>query len=145
MCCFYTQILYYGAKTPEASVFLQVGLFVIHIILLVAAKRAILCRDLRDGNYTPPTNGNSPNKCCGRIHKTCFSEHHRVRTAVHTLSLRIFFLFCAILSFWQPFFQSFILLDVVSIWPRLAYVTNALFTAIPKVGQSHQQIVCGLL
>jgi len=116
----------------SVAIWFQVGLFVIHIILLVCEESYPL-PGLGDGNYTPPTNGNSPNKCCGRIHKTCFSEHHRVRTTVHTLSLRIFFLLCAILSFWQPFFQSFILFDVVSIWPSLAYVTDALFTAIPKV------------
>ena len=139
----HTQIL--CAKTRKHSIFFQVTLFLIHIILLLAAKRTILCRDwgdeedtptVDDGNYTPPTDDNPPNKCCGRIHRTCFSEHHRVRTAVHTLSLRIFFLLCAILSFWQPFLQSMILFDIVVIWPRLAVITEALFTAIPKVGQA---------
>lgn len=133
-CALCRRTLWLWSQTHWLSCFMQIVLLVIHISLLLAAKRAIICQDLGDQKDTRQPETNPLNKCCRNIHKTCFSEHNRVRTATHTLTSRSFFLLCAVLSLWQPFLQSLILFDVVLILPRLGAFTEALISAIPKVG-----------
>ena len=119
---------------------MQIVLLVTHISLLLTAKRAIICQDLgdhkdiRDEKVTRPLETDPLNNCCRKIHKTFCSEHNRVRTATNLLTSRSFFLLCAVLSLWQPFLQSLLLFDVVLILPRLGAFTEALMSAIPKVG-----------
>ena len=131
------------SQKPSFSCFMQIVLLVIHISLLLTAKRSIICQDFQDlGDHKDTRDqkdiheheANPLNECCRKLHKTCFSEHNRVRTATNTLTSRSFFLLCAVLSLWQPFLQSLILFDVVLILPRLGAFTEALISAIPKVG-----------
>ena len=138
--CFVQTDIMLCSQTLWLSCFMQIVLLVTHISLLLIAKRAIICQDLgdhkdiRDQKDTRQLKTNPLNKCCRKIHKSFFSEHNRVRTATNLLTSRSFFLLCAVLSLWQPFLQSLILFDVVLILPRLGAFTQALMSAIPKVG-----------